>query len=78
MSASLKYLLILLARAWQLGPSRVLPPTCRYQPSCSEYAPGMGPTYTYVAAPTNELAANSTDRSGADGVPRSLRVGARA
>src|SRR5690606_6145476 len=34
----LRYLLILLARAWQLGPSRVLPPTCRYQPSCSEYA----------------------------------------
>ena len=33
-----KYLLILLARGWQLGPSRVLPPTCRYQPSCSEYA----------------------------------------
>jgi putative membrane protein insertion efficiency factor len=31
-------LLILLARGWQLGPSRVLPPTCRYAPSCSEYA----------------------------------------
>ncbi len=31
-------LLILLARAWQLGPSRILPPTCRYAPSCSEYA----------------------------------------
>ncbi|PDH67626.1 MAG: membrane protein insertion efficiency factor YidD [Sphingomonadaceae bacterium MED-G03] len=31
-------LLILLARFWQLGPSRVLPPTCRYAPSCSEYA----------------------------------------
>ncbi len=31
-------LLILLARAWQLGPSTVLPPTCRYQPSCSAYA----------------------------------------
>jgi putative membrane protein insertion efficiency factor len=31
-------LLILVARAWQLGPSRVLPPTCRYTPSCSQYA----------------------------------------
>ncbi|CAM8625206.1 MULTISPECIES: membrane protein insertion efficiency factor YidD [Sphingomonadaceae] len=31
-------LLILIARFWQLGPSRVLPPTCRYAPSCSEYA----------------------------------------
>ena len=31
-------LLILLARGWQLGPSTVLPPTCRYQPSCSAYA----------------------------------------
>ena len=31
-------LLILVARGWQLGPSRVLPPSCRYQPSCSAYA----------------------------------------
>ena len=31
-------LLILLARFWQLGPSRILPPTCRYAPSCSVYA----------------------------------------
>jgi uncharacterized protein len=31
-------LLIILARAWQLGPSSVLPPSCRYQPSCSAYA----------------------------------------
>lgn len=30
--------LILLARAWQLGPSVVLPPSCRFQPSCSAYA----------------------------------------
>lgn len=30
--------LILVARGWQLGPSRVLPPTCRYAPSCSAYA----------------------------------------
>ncbi|OHD03532.1 MAG: membrane protein insertion efficiency factor YidD [Sphingomonadales bacterium RIFCSPLOWO2_12_FULL_63_15] len=31
-------LLILIARGWQLGPSRVLPPSCRFAPSCSEYA----------------------------------------
>ena len=31
-------LMILLARGWQLGPSLVLPPSCRYQPSCSAYA----------------------------------------
>ena len=31
-------LLILLTRGWQLGPSKVLPPSCRYQPSCSAYA----------------------------------------
>lgn len=31
-------LLILLARAWQLGPSAILPPSCRYNPSCSAYA----------------------------------------
>lgn len=31
-------LLILVARAWQLGPSQILPPSCRYAPSCSEYA----------------------------------------
>jgi putative membrane protein insertion efficiency factor len=30
--------LILVAKAWQKGPSRVLPPSCRYQPSCSAYA----------------------------------------
>ncbi|MGE4410708.1 MAG: membrane protein insertion efficiency factor YidD [Sphingomonadales bacterium] len=31
-------LLILVARFWQIGPSRLIPPTCRYQPSCSQYA----------------------------------------
>ena len=30
--------LILLTRGWQLGPSRILPPSCRFQPSCSAYA----------------------------------------
>ena len=33
-------LLVLLVRGWQLGPSALLPPTCRYQPSCSAYAIG--------------------------------------
>ena len=31
-------LLILIAKGWQVGPSRVLPPSCRFQPSCSAYA----------------------------------------
>jgi len=31
-------LLILVARGWQLGPSLVLPSSCRYDPSCSAYA----------------------------------------
>ncbi len=31
-------MLILVARGWQLGPSRMLPPSCRYQPTCSAYA----------------------------------------
>ena len=31
-------ILIILARGWQLGPSKILPPSCRYQPSCSAYA----------------------------------------
>lgn len=30
--------LILLVRAWQNGPSLVLPPACRFEPSCSAYA----------------------------------------
>jgi uncharacterized protein len=29
---------ILIARFWQKGPSVILPPSCRYQPSCSAYA----------------------------------------
>jgi hypothetical protein len=31
-------ILILIARAWQIGPSRILPSSCRYAPSCSAYA----------------------------------------
>jgi uncharacterized protein len=31
-------LFMLIARGWQLGPSRILPPSCRYAPSCSQYA----------------------------------------
>lgn len=38
MNAWLTLPFALLIRAWQLGPSRILPPTCRYSPSCSEYA----------------------------------------
>ena len=34
----MKQLLILIARGWQLGPSRLLPPTVRSATSCSEYA----------------------------------------
>jgi putative membrane protein insertion efficiency factor len=30
--------MILIAKAWQKGPSQILPPSCRYQPSCSAYA----------------------------------------
>ena len=29
---------ILIAKLWQWGPSRIMPPTCRFQPSCSHYA----------------------------------------
>ncbi|HEX7782446.1 MAG TPA: membrane protein insertion efficiency factor YidD [Sphingobium sp.] len=31
-------LLTLIARGWQIGPSRIIPPSCRYSPSCSQYA----------------------------------------
>ncbi|MEK6541487.1 MAG: membrane protein insertion efficiency factor YidD [Pseudomonadota bacterium] len=31
-------MMIWVARVWQWGPSRVLPPSCRYTPSCSAYA----------------------------------------
>ncbi len=38
MNAWLTFPLTILIRAWQLGPSRILPPSCRFSPSCSEYA----------------------------------------
>lgn len=38
MTSPLAQPLILLARFWQAGPSRILPPTCRFDPSCSAYA----------------------------------------
>ena len=31
-------LLILLAKGWQKGPSAIMPPSCRFAPSCSAYA----------------------------------------
>jgi len=34
----MKKVFIGLARLWQIGPSRIIPPTCRYSPSCSQYA----------------------------------------
>jgi putative membrane protein insertion efficiency factor len=34
----MKTLLILLIRGWQYGPSLILPPSCRFTPSCSAYA----------------------------------------
>jgi putative membrane protein insertion efficiency factor len=34
----MRQLFIFIARFWQWGPSRLIPPTCRYSPSCSQYA----------------------------------------
>jgi len=34
----IKRVMILLVRAWQIGPSAVMLPTCRFAPSCSAYA----------------------------------------
>lgn len=33
----LKTIFIFAVRCWQWGPSRILPPTCRYMPTCSAY-----------------------------------------
>jgi hypothetical protein len=35
---AIRWLLILLVRAYQVGISPLLPPACRYYPSCSSYA----------------------------------------
>jgi putative membrane protein insertion efficiency factor len=55
-------LLILLARGWQLGPSMILPPSCRYQPSCSAYA--IEALRRYGAARGSWLAAKRIARCG--------------
>jgi len=66
-------LLIGIARAWQIGPSQVLPPSCRFQPSCSAYA--ITALSRYGAARGSWLAARRLLRchpwggSGADPVP---------
>jgi putative membrane protein insertion efficiency factor len=68
-------LLILVARGWQLGPSRILPPSCRYQPSCSAYA--IAALSRYGALRGSWLAARRLARchpwggSGYDPVPES-------
>jgi putative membrane protein insertion efficiency factor len=58
-------LLILVARGWQLGPSLILPPTCRYQPSCSAYA--IEALRRYGAARGSWLAAKRIARCGPSG-----------
>ena len=34
----MKWLVIALVRLWQMGPSRLMGPNCRYLPTCSAYA----------------------------------------
>ena len=34
----MKRLVILAVRLWQMGPSRMMGPNCRYLPTCSAYA----------------------------------------
>ncbi|WP_375402450.1 membrane protein insertion efficiency factor YidD [uncultured Sphingomonas sp.] len=53
-------LLILFVRAWQVGPSAILPPTCRFDPSCSAYA--IGALARYGAAKGGWLAAKRIAR----------------
>jgi hypothetical protein len=70
-------LLVLVARGWQLGPSRILPPSCRYQPSCSAYA--IGALERYGAWRGGLLAARRLLRchpwggSGYDPVPEGMK-----
>ncbi len=66
-------LLILIAKGWQYGPSLVLPPSCRFSPSCSAYA--IEALSRYGAARGSWLAAKRLSRchpwggSGHDPVP---------
>jgi putative membrane protein insertion efficiency factor len=65
--------LILVAKGWQKGPSRILPPSCRFRPSCSTYA--IGALERYGALRGSLLAAKRLLRchpwggSGYDPVP---------
>ena len=67
--------LILVARGWQMGPSKIFPPSCRFQPSCSAYA--ITAWTRYGAAKGSWLAAKRIARcnpwggTGHDPVPRS-------
>jgi putative membrane protein insertion efficiency factor len=71
-------LLILVARLWQIGPSRVLPPSCRFQPSCSAYA--ITALSRYGALRGSWLALRRIGRchpwggSGFDPVPEKTRI----
>ena len=65
--------LIILVRFWQWGPSVILPPSCRFTPSCSAYA--IEAFQRYGAAKGGWLAATRIVRchpwggSGIDPVP---------
>jgi putative membrane protein insertion efficiency factor len=65
--------LILVARFWQWGPSVIIPPSCRYTPTCSRYA--ITALSRYGAAKGSWLAARRILRchpwggSGIDPVP---------
>jgi putative membrane protein insertion efficiency factor len=70
----LTWLLIGLIRAYQLTVSPILPPTCRYHPSCSNY--GLGAVRTHYAVKGSVLTAwrllrcNPWSEGGIDPVPR--------
>jgi len=71
-------LLILVARAWQIGPSRLQGPCCRFQPSCSAYA--ITALSRYGALRGSWLALRRIGRchpwggSGFDPVPEKTRI----
>jgi uncharacterized protein len=52
--------LILIAKGWQKGPSAILPPSCRFAPSCSAYA--IEALSRYGAAKGSWLAAKRISR----------------